>query len=129
LKEEKIKQGFDVFLKDIESVNITKAEIDEVVQYLYQNMQEEIASWEDEKVESKVKDWWISKISKPIFPSSSTPPSESTEGTSPVDDSHKQKLKEDVKAKVKAYPGDLKALIIRVLDENAWLADTFNKYL
>ncbi len=129
LKEEKIKQGFDVFLKDIESVNITKAEIDEVVQYLYQNMQEEIASWEDEKVESKVKDWWISKISKPIFPSSSTPPSESTKGISPVDDSHKQKLKEDVKAKVKAYPGDLKALIIRVLDENAWLADTFNKYL
>lgn len=125
LKEEKIKQGFDVFLKGIESVNITQAEIDEAVQYLYQNMQEEIASWEEEKVKSKVKDWRLSKINKPQQPQ---PHPEDSDKVPPID-GNGQKFQEEVKAKVNTYSGDLKVIILKILDDRPDLAYIFDKYL
>lgn len=124
LKEEKIKQGFDAFLKDIEAVNITKAEIDEVVQYLYQNMQEEIASWEEEKVESKVKGWRLSKINEPQPPK----PIDTT-GTGDVKPPVDDEFKEKVKGKVKAYSGDLKTVIVKILDDKPDFASTLDRYL
>ena len=120
-----------MFLKNIESVNITEAEIDEAVQYLYQNMQEEIASWEEEKVKSKVKDWRLSKTKiinqpqpQPISPSV-------TQGTNPLPsvNDNSQEVKEKVKNKVMAYLGDLKTVIVKILDDRPDLANILDRYL
>lgn len=125
LKEENIKQGFLEFLKHIESVNIANTEIDEVTEYLYQNMQEEIASWEEEKVKSKVKDWRLSKIKEPQqLPSHP----EGSDEIPPID-GNSQKFQEDVKTKVRAYSGDFKAVIIKILDDKPEWAHILDRYL
>jgi len=47
---------------DIERVEISPEEIDEVINYIRKNMQEEVASWREDKVRMKVKDWYIKKL-------------------------------------------------------------------
>jgi uncharacterized protein (DUF1697 family) len=124
LKKDKIQQGFVHFLKHIDSVSIVDSDIAEIINYLYQNMQEEVAQWEIDKVESKVKDWWISRLPKPIPPESKpiSPPEPPGE---PIDDI----IKEQVKKRLKDYTGDLKSLLLMIVDEQPSFAKILDRYL
>ena len=53
---------FKDWLMNIEGVEITLEEIDEVIDYIRKNMQEEVASWTEGKVREKAKDWYIKKL-------------------------------------------------------------------
>lgn len=53
---------FKEWLANIERVEISPEEIDEVIDYIRKNMQEEVASWIEDKVREKVKDWYIKKL-------------------------------------------------------------------
>jgi len=125
LKEEKVKQGFYVFLQNIETVNITEDEIDEVVQYLYRNMQEEIASWEEEKVKSTVKDWRLNKINRQtsLIPPAQELPQSILPAISIEDTINR------VKDKVRNFSGDLKEVILKILEDRPDLIYIFDKYL
>ena len=64
LKKEKFKEGFESWLKNIESLNVTEENLVEILKYLKENMQEEIALWQEEKVELVLKEWEREKIRK-----------------------------------------------------------------
>ncbi|MFN3699348.1 MAG: hypothetical protein ACK4SU_04020, partial [Dictyoglomus sp.] len=57
LKREKLKEGFIKWLKSLEEVKVEDDEVEDVIVYLYKNMQEEVALWEEDKVIIKLKDW------------------------------------------------------------------------
>ena len=61
IKKEEAESLFKKWLKGIENVEIHETEIENVVDYLKKNMQEEVASWSEDRVREKVKDWWIVK--------------------------------------------------------------------
>ena len=61
IKKEEAESLFKKWLKGIENVEIHETEIENVVDYLKKNMQEEVASWSEDKAREKVKDWWIVK--------------------------------------------------------------------
>jgi len=128
LKEEKIKQGFYVFLQNIETVNIAEDEINEVIQYLYQNMQEETGSWEEEIVKSKVKDWRLNKINRQtslISPAKEPPQVTLSTQSGPIVVEYIITVKE----KVRNFSGDLKEVILKILDHKPDFAYFIDKFL
>ncbi|MDI6889415.1 MAG: hypothetical protein QMC83_00520 [Thermodesulfovibrionales bacterium] len=125
LKKDKIQQGFIQFLQYIDSVSIFYSDIGEIIDYLYKNMQEEVAQWEIDKVESKVKDWWIKKQT---LPPETGIPGEIKEKP-PVNDVDKIIYKEQVKERLMSYSGDLKPILLKILDAKPDLAYLIDKYL
>ncbi|MEW6528078.1 MAG: hypothetical protein AB1444_15585 [Spirochaetota bacterium] len=61
LTKEKMREGFYLWLKKIENIEFNHEDVNDILLYLNQNMQEEIRLWDENKVESKVKDWHIQK--------------------------------------------------------------------
>ncbi len=57
LKREKLKEGFIKWLKSLEEVKVEDDEVEEVIDYLYKNMQGEVGLWDEDKVIIKLKDW------------------------------------------------------------------------
>lgn len=58
LKKEKVKEGFkNWLLTQQKEVKINEEEIEEVIDYLYKHMQEEVALWDEKNVLLKLKDW------------------------------------------------------------------------
>ena len=52
---------FEKWLSSIETIDITSEDYEDVIVYLQKNMQEEIASWTEDKTREEVKDWFIAK--------------------------------------------------------------------
>ena len=62
------KEGFDNFLKSVETVNVTDGEIDEATKYLHGHLEGEVGLWKEIDVKDKLKDWRISQQPKPVMP-------------------------------------------------------------
>lgn len=121
VKPQNLAEGFRLFMKNVESACVQESEIDDVLSYLNQSMQEAVSSWEEEKVKSNIIEWRLIKT-LPI-PSDTQP--EPHELTPPTP---KPQVVNEVKTKVNAYSGDLKKLILKIIDENPYLASVFSKY-
>lgn len=61
LNKEVLKQGFCNFVKNIENVEFNEDDLSDLMEFLKQNMMEEVKFWDITKVESKIKDWHIQK--------------------------------------------------------------------
>jgi len=61
IKREQAKGLFTKWLKDIENVSISDEDVKTVVDFLNQNTQAEIASWDEEKVEALVTKWELNR--------------------------------------------------------------------
>ena len=61
IKKEEAESLFGEWLKQIENVDISDTEINEVIEYTKTNMQEEVASWSEDKVVLKVYKWRLEK--------------------------------------------------------------------
>ncbi len=61
MKKEKAEEGFKNWLKSYKDIRIDENEIEEVKKYLYKNMQEEVALWNEDKVYIRIKEWMIEK--------------------------------------------------------------------
>ncbi|MGV8094699.1 MAG: hypothetical protein AB2L24_22830 [Mangrovibacterium sp.] len=62
LSQNAFEEGFKKFINDVESVNINDSWWKELLAYLTQRMQKEIGWWKESDVESKVKDFYIKKM-------------------------------------------------------------------
>ncbi len=129
LKPDNFSEGFKLFVKNIKSACIQDNEFDEVTSYLNQNMQESVSSWEEEKVRSKLIEWRLNKV-RPPMPGNGFSPAEEgggfPEGNSVSPDAE---FIAGVKNRIASYPGDLKGLIIRIIDDNPSFASILKKYL
>ncbi len=131
LQEKKnFEQGFKAFLKEIEKVNIDDHEFREVVDYLYNHLQEEICDWEELKVESNVKDWRLEKTPKVVSPGPGSPgggaPGPYGSPVIPTPQSKENAIK-----KINSYHGDLISLkqkLIKIIEENPSISPIIERY-
>ena len=135
IDRENPKKLFIKWLKSIEGVKISSEDIEVVIEYIKRNMQEEVASWTEDKVREKVKDWYIRKITPkhpPLeegeyIPQHSEP---SSHLTPPI---AKERI-ENIKTRVwKSSEKDIKEILIKLIDElkdkYSDIVETIEKYL
>jgi hypothetical protein len=131
LQEKKnFEQGFKAFLKKIEKVNIDDHEFKEVVEYLYNHLQEEICDWEELKVESNVKDWRLEKTSTAVSPGPGSPGGGAPGPYGPPIIPTPQS-KENAIKKINSYHGDvisLKQKLIKIIEENPSISPIIERY-
>ena len=109
IKREQAKELFIRWLKDIENVSISDEEVETVADFLNQNMQTEVASWDENEARGVVKDWRLKK---------KTEPEESDEQV------------REMKRKIRNYPsGRIKDLLIELVDIHPELCGWLEVYL
>jgi len=65
IKKQNAENLFKQWLQNIESIKISSDEdIQEIINYIRNTMQEEVASWTEYKVRDKIKNWYIQKLEK-----------------------------------------------------------------
>jgi len=136
IEQEKPENSFKKWLKSIEGIEISPEDMKEVIDYIKINMQEEIASWTEDKVREKTKDWEREKLkkqlekTKPLNPNildSITPIPKPNDTSSPLID---KEIVNDIKQKIKNYPTEkLRIILIKLIDEHPETIDTIKGYL
>ena len=132
-KKEKSSELFITWLKNIGKIEIKDEEIKSIITYIRRNMPEEIgvASWKEDNVREKVKDWYIEK-SKPQ--SGQTDQNEDgdrgyTDGSMPAHSEISERRRTMVIEKIEAYQGDWKSVLKKLVNEHAEIASILEKYL
>ena len=109
IKREQAKELFTKWLKDIENVNISDKEVETVADFLNQNMQTEVASWDENEARGVVKDWRLKKKIEP--------------------EENDEQVRE-MKRKIRNYPsGRIKDLLIELVDRHPELCGWLEVYL
>ncbi len=132
-KKEKSRELFIIWLKNIEKIEIRDEEIVNATAYIRRNMPEEIgvASWKEDNVREKVKDWYIEK-SKPR--SEKTYQNEGngqdyTDSFIPEHNKISEGRRMDIIEKIEAYQGDWKSVLKKLISEHDEIISILEKYL
>jgi hypothetical protein len=139
LLKKKARNGFVDWLKNIEGVEIPDEKtVDEITKFLRINMQEETASWEEDSVREKVKDWQLKRYKQEsLYKGDHTIRGEKLKTPMVKEDkkgdqeysTHPERIEiEKVRQKIIAYKGDIKALMIKIIEENPIIANLINPY-
>jgi len=109
IKREQAKELFIKWLKDVENVNISDKEVETVVDFLNQNMQTEVASWDENEARGVVKDWRLKEKIEP---------------------KENDEQVREMKRKIRNYPsGRIKDLLIELVDRHPELCGWLEVYL
>jgi hypothetical protein len=130
IKKEEAESLFKKWLMEIENVEIPETEIQQVIDYLRKSMQEEVASWREDRVREKVKDWWIEKERKKKEKEDEEKENEKG-GVSPPDNGGAITLKrvEEMKSRIEKYEGSkAKKILIRLIEDNPEIVNYIEKY-
>jgi hypothetical protein len=128
--------GFSAFLMSIEKTNVAEYEVKEIMEYLHENLQEEVSTWEEDKVKSIVKDWRLEKNQKesngPLPVSQSIKPPYAGEPPSPGSTASNQGIyRKKVIQKIKSYNGSLnsiKQILIKMIEDNPTISSIIERY-
>lgn len=112
IDKEKCSGLFESWLRDKLSNNLKEVNLEEVVKFLYINMQEEISSWEEDRVREKVKDWEIDFLGKKVDTTMQKNEDE-VYGEATIISA---KEKEEIIQKIMNYKGDLKQALIKIIN-------------
>ena len=134
IDRENPKELFKKWLESIEGVEISSADIEEVIEYIRKNMQEEVASWTEDRVREKVKDWYTKKLKNQIKELKQTKVSDETKmSTSQYDESPFtifEEKKKNIKQQIENYSAEkLRVILIKLIDEHPEIIETIEKYL
>lgn len=131
IKPQNFRSGFFNFLINIDStILITEEDFPEVIQYLYENMQEEVGLWKEEKVKNNIFTWFIHKTqpAPPIPPEESpTPEYPPTPPPPDIPEIEKRAIIKKVKDFTQGEDA-LKSKILTILEENPGLLRLFDLY-
>lgn len=134
IKKENIESLFKEWLKQIEIVNISNMEINEVIEYTKTNMQEEVASWSEDKVLLKVNNWRIEKDKEREKKGKEEEEKEEENeggGVSPPDNGGviNPKRVEEMVSRIEKWDGDkAKKMLIRLIKDKNEIVDYIEKY-
>jgi hypothetical protein len=130
------KTGFTTFLMSIETTNVAEYEVEELIEYLRENLQEEVFTWEEDKVKSKAKDWRLEKIQPepqepPPEPPVMEPPSSGESPTPGTTGSDQETSRKKTIQKIRSYNGSLnsiKQILIKMIEENLNISSIMERY-
>ncbi|MDD4309199.1 MAG: hypothetical protein PHO32_02360 [Candidatus Cloacimonetes bacterium] len=105
--------------KEIEKVSATYNDeyYNDLMGYLVKNLQLDPIYWEEERVISKIKDWYIDIIT-PEEPPIITPISDKKSDTAMPTSSQHRKALDEVVTMIDEYDGDVKFLLIRLIKQD-----------
>ena len=134
-KKERSRDLFIAWLKDIENIEIKdeKDQINDVITYIRRYMPEElgVASWKENNVREKVKDWYIEK-SKPQ-PEQTYQPEGNDQDYTHGYKSDRNEISENARTtiieKIEAYEGDLKSVLKKTVAEHPEIISILEEYL
>jgi hypothetical protein len=137
IREVNPKELFKNWLENIIERKIDSSEeIKEVMDYIKKNMQEEVASWTEDKVREKVKDWKIDKLeetqesSEKQFKDSKKSYQSIRATTFPVSKDISEKKIENLKRQIKSSSTKkIKKILIRLIEEHPEIIETIEVYL
>jgi hypothetical protein len=125
------KELFKNWINNLEGVDISLNDIEDVISYVRENMQEEVASWTEDKIREKVKDWEREKlkkekenIEKEFINKINNPSSEAI--LTPVENERIISLKKKIE---KCEEKILRDIMKKLLDENPQIAIFIERYL
>ncbi|MCK5057515.1 MAG: hypothetical protein KAT34_12705 [Candidatus Aminicenantes bacterium] len=134
IKDDNLRTGFNVFLKSVENAEISDEDISDVIEYLHKNLQEEVAFWEEDKVSSEVIKWRLQKIQKNrenTYPGSQGNDTGDYTGSTGYTKDELKISQEKAIEKIESFTGDLHSLkqkLIKIIEENAGISPTIEKY-
>ncbi|WP_456372584.1 DUF6079 family protein [Methanocaldococcus sp.] len=156
INERNLREGFIKWLRNLENINIEDEKIDEVIEYIRKNMQEKCSLWDVSKVRELVIKWKEEQIKKKEEKIEKlTKTKQKLEESKKIDITCKikedreiietkdyyNKKKEDedkktiknklelLKEKILKYEGDLKELLITIIENHPYIAEIIERYL
>lgn len=132
-KKEKSRELFITWLKNIEKIEIRDEEIVNATAYIRRNMPEEIgvASWKEDNVREKVKDWYIDK-SKPRSAKTYQNEGNGQDDTDSFISEHNkvsESRRMEIIEKIEAYQGDWKSVLKKLISEHDEIISILEEYL
>ncbi|MGD2086223.1 MAG: hypothetical protein PVH61_08570 [Candidatus Aminicenantes bacterium] len=130
------KSGFTAFLMGIEKTNVAEHEVKELIEYLVENLQEEVFTWEEDKVKLKVLHWRLEKTqNEPQEPPSGLPDTGSpSPGEPPFPGTTGSEQEASMKRaiqKIESYNGSLnsiKQILIKMIEGNPNISKIFERF-
>lgn len=131
--DEAFSNGFKNYLMQLDFINVQESEVDEVKQFIEQNLQSTVGYWTEEEVEKKALQWKSSKTPTPPqppvvppFPPVVPPVVPPTPPVNPAVIDQKRQLARKHISDIESLE-DAKALLNRLCDEGGeWLLDKIN---
>ena len=131
--DEAFSNGFKNYLMQLDFINVQESEVDEVKQFIEQNLQSTVGYWTEEEVEKKALQWKSSKTPTPPqppvvppFPPVVSPVVPPTPPVNPAVIDQKRQLARKHISDIESLE-DAKALLNRLCDEGGeWLLDKIN---
>lgn len=131
--DEAFSNGFKNYLMQLDFINVQESEVDEVKQFIEQNLQSTVGYWTEEEVEKKALQWKSSKTPippqppvVPPFPPVVPPVVPPTPPVNPAVMDQKRQLARKHISDIESLE-DAKALLNRLCDEGGeWLLDKIN---
>ena len=129
------KELFKKWLGSVEEVEISPKDMEEVIGYIKQNMQEEVASWTEDKVKDVVKDWYIRELKQKntmVVRDDSENIISSSHSDSSLPKIQEEKVEELENVKkiiLRSSEEDVKKILVKLIDEHPDLVETIEKYL
>lgn len=127
--DEAFSNGFKNYLMQLDFINVQESEVDEVKQFIEQNLQSTVGYWTEEEVEKKALQWKSSKTPTPPQPPVVPPFPPVVPPTPPVNPAvidQKRQLARKHISDIESLE-DAKALLNRLCDEGGeWLLDKIN---
>lgn len=131
--DEAFSNGFKNYLMQLDFINVQESEVDEVKQFIEQNLQSTVGYWTEEEVEKKALQWKSSKTPippqppvVPPFPLVVPPVVPPTPPVNPAVMDQKRQLARKHISDIESLE-DAKALLNRLCDEGGeWLLDKIN---
>ena len=131
--DEAFSNGFKNYLMQLDFINVQESEVDEVKQFIEQNLQSTVGYWTEEEVEKKALQWKSSKTPippqppvVPPFPPVVPPVVPPTPPVNPAVIDQKRQLARKHISDIESLE-DAKALLNRLCDEGGeWLLDKIN---
>lgn len=133
IERENPKELFKKWLRSIEGVEISFEDMEGAIDYIKINMQEEVASWTEDKVREKVKDWYNEKLKRQLEELKFSK-QEGRITSSQHDGFHPHPIPEEkvknIKQQIENYSAEkLRAILIKLIDEHPEIIKTIEGYL
>jgi hypothetical protein len=133
--DKSLKAGFTAFLMNIEKTNVAEHEVEELIAYLAENLQEEVSTWEEDKVKLKVLLWRLeknqNKPQEPPGPPDTGPPSPGEQPFPGTTGTGQEPSMKRVIQKIKSYNGSLssiKRILTNMIEDNPDISSIMERY-
>jgi hypothetical protein len=123
------RNGFEAFIKDIDSVKMQDNEIPEAMEYLQGHLEGEVGLWKEAEVVDKLKDWKLSKQTHGTQ-GDETPPVPPTPPSQTSTPSEIEKIRKELIGKFKMMPSsELSELVLDIIIKEDTVLNILAKYV